>query len=835
MNLSTMDLTTAFADAATLAAQGRAEDALAAFTEIARRWPNVALVHANRAVLLRRLGQNVEAVSAFSTAAHLDPRDPERWSALAGAAHDSGSIVTAVSALRRQILLTPHNPDAVYNLGVALPMLGLRHEAERELLKRVTMDPGASGAWVRLGRAKFRTGRPNRELFAAFQKACVLEPANFDALAGLGVRFGGLSHLSRWHVRAPNTIEASELLAKALIDAGKHTRLRTLLNDHLSEISATDNADELIRLVRAVTPPIAPHLRTSYERWIERHDQVDVAGWRAAISGWENPPTISILLPVCDPPVEVFRETLASVTGQIYPHWTLCIADDASTNPEVRALIDALARSDARVKVAWRVRRGHISAATNSALKLADGPFIGFLDHDDLLAPHALAVMAEALVRNPELDLLYSDEDKLDEAGTRFGPHFKPGWDPDRIVRQNYVCHFAVHRTALLRRLGGLRIGLEGAQDHDLVLRMSEIVPAARIRHIPRILYHWRAIEGSTATGLTAKPYAAQAGDRAASDHLMRTGTGARVWSDRHGRRVIHHLPVIPPRVVAIIPTRDRVELLRQTVDGLLLRTDYPDIEVIIVDNGSTASETERYLSDLSADPRVAVLNHPGAFNFSAMMNRAAALRSVGGTRPVSGQDILLFLNNDVEPLQDRSWLRELVSQAARADVGAVGALLLYPNRTVQHAGVVLAGDWVARHVESGDEDSEPGYLSRRRITQTVSAVTGACLAIRREVFDRVGGFDENGLAIDFSDIDLCLKAGAAGYRTVFAPLAKLIHHESATRGPFMSPEKRPRWEAEAAVMRRRWGDLLSADPYYNPNLAIGPTARAFTPKLEDG
>ena len=829
-----MDLSTAFADAAALAGQGRAEDALSAFTEIARRWPKVPLVHANRAVLLRRIGRNVEAVAAFSAAAHLDPGDPERWSGLAAAAHESGSIVTAVSALRRQILLTPNNPDAVYNLGVALPMLGLRHEAERELLKRVTLDPGVSGVWVRVARAKFRTGRANEELFAAFQKACILVPANFDALAGLGVRFGGLTHLSRWHARAPDTIEASELLAKALIGAGKYDKLRAVLDEHLSEISRTDNADELIRLVRGVSPPIAPHLKTTYERWIERHDRIDAEAWRATIAGWVDPPTISILLPVCDPPIEVFRETLASVTGQIYPHWTLCIADDASTNPQVRALIDRLAQSDSRVRVAWRKRRGHISAATNSALKLAEGPFVAFLDHDDLLAPHALAAMAEALVQTPELDLLYSDEDKLDETGTRFGPHFKPGWDPDRVIRQNYICHFAVLRTALVRRLGGLRIGLEGAQDHDLVLRVSEIVPVERIRHIPRILYHWRAIEGSTATGLAAKPYAAQAGDRAASDHLMRTGTGARVWSDRHGRRVIYHLPVKPPRVTAIIPTRDRVELLRQTVEGLLLRTDYPNIEVIIVDNGSTASETERYLSDLSADPRVAVLNHPGPFNFSAMMNRAAAMRSVGEARPDTGQDILLFLNNDVEPVQDRTWLRELVSQAVRPDVGAVGAMLLYPNRTIQHAGVVLAGDWVARHVESGDEDSEPGYLSRRRITQTISAVTGACLAIRREVFDAVGGFDEESLAVDYSDIDLCLKAGAAGYRTVYAPLAKLIHHESATRGPFMSPEKLPLWEAESAVMRKRWGDLLYNDPYYNPNLAIGPKARAFTPKLGD-
>jgi GT2 family glycosyltransferase/cytochrome c-type biogenesis protein CcmH/NrfG len=829
-----MDLSSVFEKAATLAGQGKTEDALSAFTEIARRWPKVALVHANRAVLLRRLGQNVESVSAFDTAARLDPGDPERWSALAGAAHESGSIVTAVSALRRQILLTPDNPHAVYNLGVALPMLGLRHEAERELLKRVTIDPGVADVWVRVARAKFRTGRSNADLFAAFQKACVLDPANFEALAGLGVRFGGLSYLSRWHARAPDTIEASELLAKALIDAHDYDRLRDLLDRRLKDISKTDNADELIRLVRGVSPPIAPHLKTSYERWIERHDTVDSDAWRNTIAGWAKPPTISILLPVCDPPPEVLRETLASVTGQIYPHWTLCIADDASTNPEVHAAIDALAEADERVKVIRRPRRGHISAATNSALKLAEGPFVAFLDHDDLLAPHALAAMAEALVQNPELDLLYSDEDKLDETGTRFGPHFKPGWDPDRIVRQNYVCHFAVHRTELVRKLGGLRVGLEGAQDHDLVLRMSEVVPAERIRHIPRILYHWRAIEGSTATGLAAKPYAARAGDRAASDHLMRTGKGARVWSDRHGRRVIYHLPETPPRVTAIIPTRDRVELLRQTVDGLLHRTDYPDLEVIIVDNGSIAPETERYLSDLSADPRIVVLTHPGPFNFSEMMNRAAADRPVDDMHTITGQDVLLFLNNDVEPIRDPTWLRELVSHASRNDVGAVGALLLYPNRTIQHAGVVLAGDWVARHVESGEEDSEPGYLSRRRITQTVSAVTGACLAIRREIFDAVGGFDQDELAIDYSDIDLCLKAGAAGYRCVFAPLAKLIHHESATRGPFMSPEKRPLWEAESAVMRKRWGTLLYNDPYYNPNLAIGPKARAFTPKLDD-
>lgn len=838
-----MTLESEFQTAAALASSGETERALAAFEGICDRWPGVAVAQANRGVLLRRLDRRTEALDALAKAARLAPAEPERWVQLASVAHEIGDMRTSVAALRRVLSLAPDSADALYDLGLALPMIGRRLEAARALRRRIVVQPGSADAWVRLARAEARLGRAETPILTALRSALVLDPGNLAGVRDRALRTGREDATARWHTLAPHDGAALEGLAERLIERGETRRARTLLLEHMDGIEAkTDERtrDALIRAARASGVPGADVRRTAYERWVDRTEASVPPAAPASPSDASDWPLISILLPVCDPPLQILRETLASVRDQSYPHWQLCIADDASSDPDVVALLEEAARTDARIRLVRRNDRGHISAASNSALALASGSHVGLLDHDDLLTPDALAVMAETLRREPGLGLIYSDEDKIDPAGNRFDPHFKPDWDPDRIVTQNYVCHFLVARTDLIRRIGGFRQGLEGAQDHDLVLRLSERLDPAEIRHIPRILYHWRVMEGSTALNVDAKPYAARAGNRAAAEHLKRLGRTARVRSERGGgRRVIDSPPQPSPHVRAVIATRDRVDLLRRAVDGLLGRTDYPSLDLVILDNGSREAATERYLSALSADPRVTILDRPGPFNFSALMNEGADLlrpllpggRALGPRDP---HEILLFLNNDVEPAGDPGWLTEMVAQASRADVGVVGALLLYPDRTVQHAGVALAGDWVSRHLEVGEPDLEGGYRGRRRCVQSVSAVTGACMAIRRRVFEAVGGFEAVRLAVDFSDVDLCLKAAAAGYRTIFTPFAKLIHHESATRGPYMSVEKRGRWEAEAAVMRARWGEALGRDPFYNPNLAIAPGTKTFQVKSPD-
>jgi len=817
-----MKIEAIFGRAVSLAAGGDDEGALRAFSEICRHWPDLAVGHANRATVLRRLGRLVEAMDAASMAARLEPGEPGRWAQLGGIAHDAGSMGHAASAFHRQLCLVPGDGEALFNLAVALPLIGRREAAVRVWRHLSVVAPDNAGAWLRLARTERRLGLPGERVVRLVRRAQLLEPDDKEIAAALAVLDGGAAAAGRWACLDPGDDLAIEAcFADGKGSAAASGRGRRLVVERITHARSRGEtpSDPVLRLAHGLG--LATDLATRYQTWLDRHHAVDREAWRAEIAGWRDPPVIDIVLPVCDPPADILEETLASVTGQLYPHWRLCIVDDASRDPAVRAVLQRAAEAEPRVILRRRERGGHISRASNDALALSDSPFVGFLDHDDLLAPDALAWVVRCLIERPDLDLVYSDEDKIDARGARFDPHFKPDWDPDRAVTQNYPCHFSVYRRRLIERVGGLRVGLEGAQDHDLMLRVSRLTTPERIHHIPRILYHWRVIAGSTAGAVEAKPYAIAAGHRAAADHLARSGGGngggGRLIRDWPRRRLVRALPAPPPLVSVIVPTRDRAALLAHAVDGVLTGSDYPTVEVIVVDNGSVEPETDAYLAAISADPRVRVLNRPGPFNFSALMN--------DGVAEARGE-ILLFLNNDVEPM-DPGWIRELASQAARPEIGAVGALLLYPDRTVQHAGVALAGDWVARHVGVGERDGA-GYHARLLAVQRVSAVTGACLAIRRTVFDAVGGFDAEHLRVDFSDIDLCLKAAAAGYATLFTPYARLIHHESATRGGYMSAEKRPRWEAEAAVMRARWGSVLDRDPYYSPNLAVLPGQKPF-------
>ncbi|TXN42026.1 glycosyltransferase family 2 protein [Methylobacterium sp. WL30] len=551
---------------------------------------------------------------------------------------------------------------------------------------------------------------------------------------------------------------------------------------------------------------------SGYAAWIRRADTLDPAERRrirAEVSAWETPPLISILMPVYDPAPKVLRTALLSVQAQLYPHWELCVVDDASTDPAVPRLLERFAASDPRIRVACRSENGHIARATNDALAAAQGPFCAFLDHDDALPAHALYEVVRAIRIDPDLVLIYSDEDKIDRRGSRFDPHFKADFDRELLYGQNYINHLTVIRTEALRAVGGLRPGFEGSQDHDLLLRLTDGLDPARIRHIPAVLYHWRAAGGSGT-------FSDRALARAEAARLQALAEVVAPWGGRAERgsagfnRLVRPLPDPVPRVSVIIPTRDRAELLRVTLDGLFGRTAYPAIEVIVVDNDSREPETHALFTRYRDDPRLRVLPVPGAFNFSDLSNRGAAAAT---------GSVLLFLNNDVEVIEP-GWLRELVSIALAPDIGAVGAKLLYPDGTLQHGGVILGIGGVAGHSHLGLDGTEPGYFGRMTMAHEVSAVTGACLAMRADVFAALGGFDAEDLKVAFNDVDLCLRVRAAGYRIVWTPFAALVHHESKSRGPEDTPEKWTRFERETAVMQARWGARLRADPYYNINLS---------------
>lgn len=566
--------------------------------------------------------------------------------------------------------------------------------------------------------------------------------------------------------------------------------------------------------------------QTSYANWVDRYDRfsrLELVSLRQRADALVDGPLISILIPVYQTPERWLRKCLDSVLAQVYPMWELCIADDASPAPHVRRLLNEYVARDPRIKVTYRERNGHISAASNSALELCTGAYVGLLDHDDELRPHALLEIAEAIMRDRGLMVLYSDEDKIDENGRRFAPYFKPGWNPDLMLSQNYLCHFSVIEADLLRSAGGFREGYEGSQDHDLLLRCTERIRPEQIHHVPKVLYHWRAIEGSTALVRDAKDYASAAGARAVRDHLARAGADAKVDELTHGHyRVQWGLGERPPKVSLIVPTRDRGDLLRLCIGSMLERTRYPDFEIVVVDNQSVEPETLAYFDELSEDPRVRVLQYDAPFNYSAINNWAVSQ---------CDGEIIGLLNNDIEVISP-DWLEEMTSHARRMDVGAVGSMLYYPDDRIQHAGVVLGIGGVANHAYVGQPRGYPGHGGRAKVAQELSAVTAACLLVRRSVYESVGGLDES-LQVAFNDIDFCLRIRAAGYRNLWTPFAELYHHESASRGLDDTPEKAARFRAEVELMESRWGETLYHDPAYNPNLTLFDTdsGLAFPPR----
>jgi O-antigen biosynthesis protein len=593
----------------------------------------------------------------------------------------------------------------------------------------------------------------------------------------------------------------------------------THLGDHplIVEVKHAEGWNPFFQTLVHVGKPGDPAQQSEYEKWCEQHEhleQEDLTAIARHIESFLERPVISVVMPVYNPPEELLVKAIASVEAQLYPHWELCIADDASTQPHVRPVLERYAAKDTRIKVTYRESNGHICEASNTALGLATGSWVALFDHDDVLNERALYEVAAEIDRHPNASLIYSDEDKIDLEDRRFDPYFKPDWNPDLNYAQNYLSHLTVYRGELIRSLGGFRKGYEGSQDWDLILRAIEKIPPGAIRHIPKLLYHWRATPGSTALQLAEKSYPVDAARRALADHFSRLGLAvdlSPVPGDHW--RVKFPVPSPAPLVSLIIPTRNAVKLVRQAVKSVLQVTDYPNFEILIVDNGSDDPETLAYFEDIKrgTDPRLRVLPYPKPFNYSAINNFA-----VGEARG----EILCFLNNDVEAIAP-GWLTEMVSQASRPGVGAVGAMLYYPLNTIQHAGVILGLGGVAGHPFKEFPRGDQGQKNRLRLVQNYSAVTAACLAIRKDRFLAVGGFNERDLAVAFNDVDLCCKLIESGLRNVWTPHAEFYHHESATRGVEDTPEKKARFQAEIDYMMNTWGSLLMADPAYNPNLTL--------------
>lgn len=579
-----------------------------------------------------------------------------------------------------------------------------------------------------------------------------------------------------------------------------------------------------LELQATLRSPFVHEPERYYDEWVRRYDRLtarDAAAARRQLARFRWRPMFTLLVALDDPCALESMQVIRSVRDQWYPDWQLLLIETRPLAPEARAAVHRLSGDDVRIRSVESAETLPWSEAANRALLHATGAFCATLDGDAVLAPHALHTIAAECNAYAEAALIYSDEDRIDASGQRFAPSFKPDWNPDLLRNQPFLGRLTVYRTSLLREVGGWRAGLNGLEDWDLALRASAAVPDAHIRHVPHVLYHTcaatpRVAESACASGAIAR--------QIVSEHLQRLGAVAEVDETADGRvRIRYAVGTPPPLVSIIIPTRNGLDLLQRCVAGLRESTDYPNLEVLIVDNQSDDPATLAYLGEVQTQPHIRVLRFDEPFNFSAVNNYAAA-RAHGA--------ILALLNNDVQ-VTSRDWLFEMVGHALRREVGAVGAKLYYPDGRIQHAGVILGLGKLAGHAYRGLPEPEPGPDTRTFFVQNLSAVTAACLVLRAEIYRAMGGLDVS-LPVAYGDVDLCLRLRQRGYRIVWTPHAQGYHWESATRGLDHSLRKVRRLRREQALMLQRWGAALDADPAYNPNLTLAAPgfALAFPPRV---
>lgn len=522
-------------------------------------------------------------------------------------------------------------------------------------------------------------------------------------------------------------------------------------------------------------------------------------------------PLISIAVPAYQTPVEFLRQMIESLIVQTYSNWELCIVNASPDNEEMQKVLAEYSAGDSRVRFCNLKENLGIAENTNRAFAMTKGEFVGLLDHDDLLAPNALYEIVKILQDHPQADALYTDEDKVTtELDEHFQPHLKPDFNLDLLRSNNYICHFFVVRKSIVEKAGGFRKEFDGAQDYDFIFRCTE--NAGEVLHVPEILYHWRTHKASTADNPASKMYAFEAGKRAIEAHLERTGTKGEVSHTQDlGFYRVKYPVQGKPLVSVIIPNKDEKETLQTCLEMLEKNTGYQNFEIIIVENNSTTDEIFRYYKELSGNRKIHLLRWGKEFNYSAINNFAVA-HAKG--------EYLLFLNNDVKSINS-DWLEEMLGVCQRPEVGGVGAKLIYPDNTIQHAGCVIGMGGIAGHMFVDMPADHTGYLHKASLLQDMSAVTAACLLMKKEVFEQAGGFTEE-LAVAFNDVDLCLKVRKNGYLIVYDPYVKLYHMESKTRGAEDSKEKVRRFQTEIEYMRCHWIDILkNGDPCYNKNLSL--------------
>lgn len=527
---------------------------------------------------------------------------------------------------------------------------------------------------------------------------------------------------------------------------------------------------------------------------------------RIQCASFEYRPKISIITPVLNTREEWLRSSIESVLHQIYDNWELCIADDGSDQPHIRETLNFYQQKDARIKVKYLNENQGVSGASNEALAMASGEFIGFLDHDDQLLSNALYEVVLMLNRNASADFIYSDEILISKRGKPVFAYFRPDFSLDYMLSHCYIVHFVVIRASILKKIGGFRAEFKVSQDYDLFLRV--LSQTRNVLHIPKILYRWRQYESST--GHLLKERVMESSRRALQDFADREGIKGVVWGTKNFNFFRLKRDILDrPKISIIIPTKDRIDLLRRCIESIQNRSSYDNYEIIIVDNMSQEEETAAYLDGLGKSyENCRIIKFNEKFNYSKLNNYAAEF---------ARGEHLLFLNNDIEVLNS-DWLEAMLEQSQRDEIGCVGAKLLYPDRKIQHVGVVVGWGGRAEHIYKWLHSNDIGYMGHFVSIRNYSAVTAACMMLRKSIFNEVGGFDER-FEIGFGDVDLCLRVRELGYENLFTPYAELLHYESATRGRSFSFDPHPN---DTKRFIERWQEYIKGgDPYYNPNLPL--------------
>ncbi|MEG4483666.1 tetratricopeptide repeat protein [Microcoleus sp. D2_18a_B4] len=755
---------------------------------VRKNWPDGAIVFYQMALQIRPDDKAIsglleevlkkKGVSRAAEKSDRTPGDAVDYHKLGESLQGEGKIDEAIVAYKKAIEVNQNYFGTYHNLGDLYQQKYKLDEAATSYQMAIEQNPGFAWSYHNLGDTLLRQEK-FEEAATAYRKALEIEPNFAWANYNLG-----------------RVLNQQNKLYEAL---GYYQRANEL-NPQLFPLDLDILREGLLQS------------QDAYSRWRAKNcpREADLRQMAETVKLLNYKPLISVIVPVYNTPENFLMEALESVRNQVYPYWELCIADDASTEPHVKKILTEYADKDARIKVVYRTKNGHISRASNSALEVAEGEFVSLLDHDDLLTPDALYEVALMLNSHPEADMIYSDEDKLTADEKLMGPYFKPDWCPDSFLSRMYTCHLGTYRRSIINEIEGFRAGFEGAQDYDLVLRFTE--KTNKIYHIPKVLYHWRMHSGSTASSSEAKPYAYQASMKTLQEAIERRGEPGKVEGvpDYLGHYIVRYKIADYKLVSIIIPTRNLGNVLDKCLESIFTNSLYPNYEVIVIDNGSTELETAQVIAKWTAKEPDRFTCYPFdvPFNFSKINNY--------GVSKAQG-DYLLFLNNDTEVITP-DWLDAMVEQAQRSSIGAVGVKLLYADNTIQHVGVVLGVGGVAGHIYLGFPANFPGYFSNVVGMNNLSAVTGACLMCRREVFESVGGFDEE-LAVAYNDVDLCLKMVQQGYQNIYVPHVSLYHHESKSRGYEDTAEKKARLQKEADTLGKRWQKFIENDPCYSPHL----------------